>query len=432
MTHNFLQSIFSITNTKNRRFKLLTICNVKFKLKRGKYQLRLYNVFCKKYEKTIIKLKNEKKVRKIRVAFYVNDTKWKCQNVYNLLLKSKYYSPFIIVGKSDVPESSIEYQSKDEIIDIFNSFKAKNMEVYLAYDFDKEIPVSLKSFQPDIIFYSRHWRLFRKHDVKSVVDFALPCYVPYFISNSPVKIEAGYDFHNTVWRYYVINEDLKDEYSEFMQNEGANLKAVGYPNLDGYLDKSSNEKQYIIYAPHWSVGGNTLLNYATFDWNGEYILNFAKQHSEFNWVFKPHPRLKKELVFKNIMSEQEVERYYDEWNKIGIKYEGPDYIDLFKQSRALITDCGSFLTEYMPSRNPVILLCSSVAKPYNFLAQKVTRYYYHVHNLGELSIFLDQVLLKKIDVNKEARLTMLNSLHLVCDASQNIINDLNKELEIEC
>lgn len=426
----FLQRIFSITNTENKKKKLVTILGCKLKFNRGKYQLRLYERYNKKYKITLNRLIHEKNSRKIRVAFYVNDTKWKCQNLYDLLLKSEYYTPFIIVGKSDVSEDSIEYQNYDEIIEIVDFFKSKNMEVYLAYDFQNNQPIDLKNFKPDIIFYSRHWRLYRKHDVPSVINYALPCYVPYFISNSPVKIEAGYDFHNTIWRYYIINNDLKEEYSKYMQNGGANLKVVGYPNLDGYLDSTRVDQKYVIYAPHWSVGGNTLLNYATFDWSGEYILKFAKRHKDLNWIFKPHPRLKKELAFKGIMSETEVENYYEEWAKIGLKYEEAEYIDLFKQSRALITDCGSFLTEYMPTKNPVILLCSSIARPYNALAQKVTRYYYHAHNLGELSIYLEMVLLNGLDINKEKRVDMLNSLNLVSHSSYNILKDLNEELKI--
>lgn len=114
----FLQSIFSITNTENKKKKLVTILGCKLKFNRGKYQLRLYERYNKKYKITLNRLIHEKNSRKIRVAFYVNDTKWKCQNLYDLLLKSEYYTPFIIVGKSDVSEDSIEYQNYDEIIEI--------------------------------------------------------------------------------------------------------------------------------------------------------------------------------------------------------------------------------------------------------------------------------------------------------------------------
>lgn len=211
-----------------------------------------------------------------------------------------------------------------------------------------------------------------------------------------------------------------------MKNRGKNLEAVGYPELDTYLKPTEYDKKYIIYAPHWSVGGDTPLNYATFEWNNKFILDFAKQHPELNWVFKPHPALKGKLIESGLMSDKEVENYYNQWNLIGQKYEGPDYFELFKQSKVLITDCGSFLAEYMPTKNPVILLKSKSAKSYNFLAKKVTKYYYKASHLKELSSLFDEILLNEKDTYKIKRLKMLKSLKLVTNASQNIINNLNK------
>ncbi len=427
----FIQSVFSVTNSANRKQKIITILGQTIKLNRKPFK-KDYRKLSKKYKKTISEIKNIVGTRKIRVAFYVNDDKWKCQNLYDLLLKDEHYEPFMVVGRSLLEEGHIEFQDSDYTMNLYNFYKAAGMQTYLAWDFEKGVPIGLDTFKPDVIFYSRQWRLYPEHNVKTTSEFALTCYVPYFISNSPTKIEAGYGFHNTLWRYYVINKDLKNEYAKSMQNAGKNLKVVGYPNLDSYLEYKDNEKKYVIYAPHWSVGANTMLNYATFDWSGLPILEFAKQHPEINWLFKPHPRLKKELSFKGVMSKDDVENYWAEWDKIGFKYEGPDYIGLFKKSKAMITDCGSFLAEYMPSKNPVILLRSSIATPYNFLAKKVTKYYYKAHNTEELSALLDEVILNGIDKDKEKRLKMLEDLALVTNASQNILNDLNKEFGIKC
>ena len=216
-----------------------------------------------------------------------------------------------------------------------------------------------------------------------------------------------------------------------MINKGLNLSVVGYPELDTYLEPTvEDNKKYVIYAPHWSLG-NTPLKYATFDWNGQYILDYAKAHPEIKWIFKPHPVLKGRLIELGLMTQEEADNYYAEWDKIGIKYEGPDYLDLFKESKALITDCGSFLAEYMPTKNPVILLRSKKATPYNFLAQKVTKYYYSVWNLQELETALKNVLIKGLDPWKERRLAMLNKLDLVTNASQNILDEFNREFDIK-
>lgn len=425
---DFIHLIFSITNTK--KHKVITFFGIKLKIKRFSMN-KQYKNLCKKYKKTIKRLQKEAKNRKIRVAFYVNDTRWKCQNLYDLMSKDEHYEPFIIVGKSNVPVNNREYQSYDDLMKIFQIYKKNNRNVFLAYDYENLEPISLSEFNPDIVFYSRHWQLYKEHNVNAISDYALACYIPYFISNSPANIEAGYAFHNLVWRYYLLNDDLKKEYKKVMKNRGKNLRVVGYPFLEDYKKQDNVEKKYIIYAPHWSVGKDSLLKYATFEWNGEYILNFAKQHPELNWVFKPHPILKGTLVDTGVMTKEETDNYWAEWDKIGIKYEGADYLPLFKASKALITDCGSFLAEYMPTKNPVILLRSDIATPYNFLAQKVTKYYYKAHNLEELSDLFNDVLIKGNDINKKQRLQMLEDLHLVNSASENILRDLDKTLCIE-
>ena len=67
---------------------------------------------------------------------------------------------------------------------------------------------------------------------------------------------------------------------------------------------------YIIYAPHHSFAPSHL-NFATFKWNGKYILEYAKSHPEFKFVFKPHPQLKTRMIKRHIMSEKEVDNYFE-------------------------------------------------------------------------------------------------------------------------
>ena len=335
-----------------------------------------------------------------------------------------------MVGRHSNGPFDFECQTENELNEIVNYYKDQNMEVYQTYDFVNNCNISLEKFSPDIIFYSRPWGIASEHDVDSLASKALTCYIPYFISNSPASFEANHDFHNKLWKYFVLNNDLKKEYASIMTNKGRNLSVVGYPLLETFFEKIMNEG-YVIYAPHWTVGEMSSLRYATFDWNGKEILEFAKAHPEIKWVFKPHPILKGKIIESGLMTQEEVEEYWNEWDKIGIKYEGPDYLDLFKQSKAMITDCGSFLAEYMPTKNPVILLRSKKATPYNFLAQKVTKYYYSVWNLEQLNEQLEKVLLQGRDPWKERRLSMLESLKLVNNASQNIVDEFNREFGIK-
>ena len=431
---HLLRKCLEIVYKKERKDtkRTITLLGFKFSYIHNRKKI-MYKKLSKNYNKHIKKIRNKiKKGQKIRVAFYVNDSKWKSQKVFDLMTKDEHYDPFILVRKNDVDSTHTEFQTQEEIESIIDFYKSKGMPVYRAYDYQTNTFIPLSNFLPDIVFYSRPWCVAKKHFPEEVSSFALTCYIPYFISNSPNYIECDRWFQNELWRYYIINNEIYKEYSKTMPNEGKNLKVVGYPLLEDYLNYNPDKanKTFVIYAPHWSVG-NSMIKYATFEWNGKYILDFAKKHPEIKWVFKPHPILKKQLITENIMSKKEVNQYWQDWDKIAITYEGSDYLDLFKQSRAMITDCGSFLAEYMPTQNPVILLRSKNATPYNVFAQKVTEYYYSVWDLKELEQKLDEVIIQGDDPGKKKRLIRLKELNLVVGSSKNILDDLNKEFAIK-
>lgn len=262
--------------------------------------------------------------------------------------------------------------------------------------------------------------------------YALTCYVPYFIANAGNEIEYGLDFHLQLYRHYILNNEIYNFYSSKMLNKGSNLKIAGHPQLDYFflnreeIDKA--QKKHVIYAPHWSINV-PVENYSTFLWNGKYILEFAKSHPEISWVFKPHPILKYRLKNQGIMSENEIEEYWNEWAKIATVYETGDYMDFFKNAYAMITDCGSFLTEFLLTKQPVIHLVSSSAIPYNPSAEKIVKTYYQAHNVDELENFLKTVIIDKNDYLKEKRLSLLKEMELDnCYAAKNIVDDIKKEL----
>ena len=95
---------------------------------------------------------------------------------------------------------------------------------------------------------------------------------------------------------------------------------------------------------------------------------------------------KKALIDNNVMTEQQAEDYYNEWDKIGLRYEHGDYLELFNKSKMLITDCSSFLGEYFLTENPVIHLISKDATPYNETVNQIVKYL--IHELGHRWFYL--------------------------------------------
>ena len=386
--------------------------------------------YIKKNQKSL--LKKIKHKSHFNVAFYVYDeAKWKCQALYDLLEKSGQFTPYIFVTKNAAPQNNFNYQTPNDVQKTYDFFKRNNMRVEYAYDIEKQTytPFKLMNPRPDIIIYQHPWYVETSQGPVVCSEFALTYYVPYFIATTKMFFEFGLRFHQYVTGHFVLNDSIKAEFSEKLQNNGKNLISVGHPQIDEILlDKTPNENKYLIYAPHWSVCGDNI-RLSTFDWNGKLIQDFAIAHPELNWVFKPHPLLYNYLISSKFMTKSEVDNYFDKWKEIGQICLSGDYIPLFKKSSALITDCGSFLTEYLITQKPCIHLISASAAEFNDNIKKISHAYYQVNNETELQNSLQSVIIEKKDYKKSERQICLKELGILDkNSSQRIIDEINRLL----
>ena len=382
-----------------------------------------------KNKKKVLKRLKDKKI--LKVAFYVYDScKWKCQTIYDEMLENSRFEPLILVTKNSAKNiDNPSYQSQEEIIETFEFFKKRAMKVELAYDFEKDKHIPFEKFTPDIIIYQHPWYVETSQGPVVCSKFALTAYVPYDIATTTLPLEYNLRFYQYVQNYYLINDKLKEFYSPLMDNKGINLKAVGAPSLDilyNTKDVLEKDSKYVIYAPHWTINHEKTIAYSTFKENGEFILEYAKKHSDLNWVFKPHPMLKKAILDNNYMTNSEVEEYYHAWEELGKACYDGNYFELFKNSQLMITDCCTFLIEYFATGNPLIRLVSNDAPEYNINSKEVIKNYYNIESNDELEKILDLILIQKQDLMKEQR--ELAAGQFKTNATENIINDLLKQI----
>ena len=373
-------------------------------------------------------LEDLKDVFPLNVIFYVYDeSKWKSQSVYDLMEKDERFNPLIVATKNCAPEGNPNYQTAENVKKCYEYFKNKGMRVEYGYDIRKNKFIPFEEFNPDIIFYSHPWYVYENQGPVVCSKFALTYYIPYFLPASEQWHEYGLRFHKYIYRHYVPTESVRNYYSKNTLYSNNSFRVVGHPILDNYNIQENTEKKYLIYAPHWTVCGDNL-RFGTFKWNGERILELAKNHPELNWVFRPHPLLYNFVITSGFMRKQEIDEYYNEWKRIAIYSEGGDYINLFKQSYAMITDCGSFLTEYFVSENPVIHLVSEHLNP-NSTIKEIDKTYYTAHNMDELIKHFHQVILDKNDYKKEERIKLLEKLNLKnSNSAERIINDILSDI----
>lgn len=417
--------------TKDDRRKVRKFCEKMDYIKR-------FPAVQKHYGKLIEKFKHTD--GKIRVLFLVNEiSKWKAQSLYDLMDKSDRFEPIIAITISDVQEKITKEEGASIIEKCYDFFaNKKGMNTVIAWDLKNDKPIDLKKFHPQIVFFQQPWWLAKKQEPRKVRQYALVCYIPYYVPNYGILSMDYMEFHSNLFRYYVQNKAWENFYKLKLGTVGQNIYGLGHTVLDKYYleTNSENTKHYVIYAPHWSIRSDKNSNeefYSTFNWNGKFILEYAKSHPEINWVFKPHPKLKVALSRSGEMSDKEIENYYKEWESIATACYTSDYLELFMQSDAMITDCGSFLIEYFYSGKPLIHLQSK----YNLTVpprhiQKIFNTFYDVEDLDTLKSTLDKILLQKVDPKKDERDRILQLDDLkISYAAKNIMEDLEKVLDIK-
>lgn len=389
-----------------------------------------------KYFLRLLKLRLFKR-RKIKVAFLLYELeKWTSQALFDELQNSKYFEPVIYITCPATPRENIT--NEEIMIRNIEFFKSKNMPYEELYNIEENTFKDIEDFKADIIFYQQPWAIKGSQRVALSIKFALCCYIPYCFYSLKSPVNYFFGFHGKMWRYFVETplhlEEYKKEYG------ARNCVALGSVKLDNYkiIDKDHAEKYWktkdkkrIIYAPHHSFDGDRWHCMSTFLKNGKFILDFAKSHPETEWIIRPHPAFKDRLLRYDIMTPDEADEYFKEWSEFATISESTDnYYEQFITSDCLITDSISFLSEYLPTGNPVLHLRNENQKDeYNDLLKKITNDYYKIYSNEELKNTFEEVILNGNDYLKEKRKE--NIKYLMIDENKTTSRKIREYLEKE-
>lgn len=437
--NTFVEQIFSIKNKifNANKYKVITILGIKIKFKVSNQKI-VKQVF-KSYDKVKQNIKEKFLNRqKIKVLFLIRETsKWSYDSLFLEMQKSDIFEPVIAVSLLTSVTKGIDKTRND--LDIsYKFFLNLGYSVVKAYDETTKSFVDLRTFEPDIVFYDQPWELPKIHRPEEISKYVLTCYSPYSFVITNFEAEYTQNFHKLLFRYYLEHKTNIVRYEKLKKGNSNNCRVVGYPKLDTYLEQMQiNLEKYwknpnaikIIYAPHHSFESDGL-KLATFQNNGQFILNLAKQHPETTWVFKPHPRFKNALFVNNIMTKVEIDKYYNEWEKIGNIYDKGNYFDIFKSSDLMITDCDSFRAEYLPTTKPIINIIRDDSISLNLMGEKIVSSLYTVKNNDELMNVFNNLVVEKNDYKKEKRLQVLSEIFSFEEkSSTRIVNEILKSIK---
>lgn len=389
------------------------------------------------YHATLSCLRKDYGKRKMKVGFLVSElAKWKGQSLYDLMDGSSNFDPQIIVYPMQVEMRDSRPLQEATMKIKADYFRNKRMALQNLWDIEKQ-RFKLEGMNDiDICFYQQPWDLPPAPYPRQIAAKMLTFYFPYYVG-SYKNTQMNTVLSREVFRQILLNEEQKSKYNKnrsYWKYSGL-LIGLGYPVLD-YLNirkDTDPTSQSVIYAPHFSFpveGCKRLFPASTFLDNGRLILNFAKSHPEIKWAFKPHPRLRRELTDTHTWTKEEVDEYYGEWEKIGTVCYTSDYVSLFQNYSVMITDCGSFLTEYSCTGKPIIhLVPGKLPSEPDPAVAELFNFFYQASCVSDLERLLDQIVIKREDPMKSARLECMMRIGLLdSNASQNIMNYLDQLL----
>lgn len=365
--------------------------------------------------------------KKVKVFFLTHDAAvFGCASVYWHMFEDDLFEPCIyVVSRRDVGYEKFMQDVEKDV----SFFKERGFRVICGYD-EEENPLDLHSFHPDIVFYDIPKLYGEAEKSYYRMDHLnweyLTCYVPYGF----MVVDSFYYHYHTkcireTWRFFL---DTPSSFKRVLADgdfNGFNTVLGGYPKLDEYFNENSslpekleNDKPIVIYAPHHSLFASN--NFATFDLYKDMMMDMARNNPDINFVFKPHPLLPFQIKAREKggaidFSQQDYWDYIEEWNNLenGVVMTQGEYINLFKRCLCLITDCGSFIGEFLPAQKPCIYMFNPRKKKqeevYTPLAKKILETYYVCRTKGELEKAIQEVVFERKDVKGEARKSLLQN-----------------------
>lgn len=374
---------------------------------------RLAQKMAAKHHDLLSDLKGKERIKVVFLA--IHKSVWKVDPVFRKMLEDPFFDPLILVCPYVMYGEERMWQDMKEAYDYFQE---KGYPLLSAYNEEEGRWLELSEIKPDIVFFTNPHNLTRKEYYEDAYLNYLSCYVPYYSDiASDYNVYGAYDqyFHNAVWKQFVGSSYSKERAYRVASNRGENILVVGSPALeellssdikaDGVWKVQDKKKLRIIYAPHQSIFKNEIPNMSTFLEVAEPILSLAKKYKDrIQWSFKPHPLLRSKLYKHPDWGKEKTDDYYRFWESNSYtQLDEGEYVQIFRQSDAIIHDCGSFVLEYLLMRKPCAYLeVNSVnqLKSINSFGMKALECYVRIKKVEDIDCFLSRLVNGSLEINK--------------------------------
>lgn len=374
-----------------------------------------------------------------KIAFIVSSLPmWRFQPLYNCLNKDNSFQVSIVL----YPFSSYDDNQKEESIRQLRLFFEDKRIPLLDLSKEPRPGEALrKAFDPDIVFFPQPYNHLFENDLDSnYFEDKLICYIPYAMLTSSEPWAYKNHLENIAWRLYFSSKERESEAKEVLFNGGKNIRIVGESMSDLFSEESTHSiwKEHptrlkrVIWAPHFSINGNDFQHRASFIIFHQALLDIAHSYQgRIQFAFKPHPRLQTELYKHPEWGKTKTDEYFQRWaTGENTQLVTGDYIDLFKDSDAMIHDCGSFSVEYHFTGNPVLFISENlndVTNSLNDFGKEAILAHYQGSRKEDIIHFIDSVVLNGEDPMRSER-ERFRKKYLTPPSGQSVAYNIYRDL----
>jgi len=378
------------------------------------HQNYLFKTAPQRHQRAIKKITNKKK---IKIAFFViHSAVWKCDLLYQLLLKDSLFELVVVVCPY------VKYGEMTMLSDMeecFNYFQNKNYNVIKTLRENGKWLDVKKEINPDIIFFTNPHELTKEeYYIRNFLNY-LTCYVPYGINQTHLdQMHFNKPFVNFLWLFFLETGMQKNMSEKFAFNKGINAVVSGYPVLDYFFDKNYIPKDVwkvkdrhlkrIIWAPHHTLHEpKSFLSLSNFLEYDDFMFELAtNMQDKIQVSFKPHPLLKAKLYVEEGWGKKKTDEYYDKWQDLpNGQLNDSEYIDLFLTSDAMILDSGSFLSEYLTVNKPSLyqMRYDDLENQFNEYGKMAFSNHYHSKNKEDVLHFVNEIVIAGNDFFEKSK-----------------------------
>lgn len=354
----------------------------------------------------------------IRFGFYVVlSSMFQWRRVFRLMLKDPRFAPFIVVTPrigwhiGDM-EATVEKTYSTLVSEFGEEYVFKG---YCDGVFDNHIERCDACTMMNLYSGLAEKRFEVMHFAMRGVPVFGSCY---FYDQGTVHSKEYYGMRSLkfVWKFFCANVSEMDKFVKYqkLRQPTNRVELSGSPKSDAIVWSNDTyraiDRKVVLIAPHHSViptidSGLCLGNFVQYY---DYFLKLPNLYPEVDWIFRPHPHLRLNLIKNLGWTESQWDSYVGSFiSHPNAVYEddGP-YYETFKKSDAILHDCGSFLPEYFYTGKPICyMLASEEAKRVQFdeWGQSLIDHTYQAYSQDDIARFVEDVVIKGQDPMKDER-----------------------------